>query len=129
MLGFLISEALRDLRRAGRVAVSAILLITLSLAALGGFWLLSYNVGQAAAHWRDRVRIIVYLKRELAAPDTQALLDRVHALPGVGAVRYVSKTEALGTLKQVLGKDASVAEQLPANPLPACTSMASVWPW
>ena len=34
MFGFLLSEALRDLRRAGRVAVSAILLVTLSLAAL-----------------------------------------------------------------------------------------------
>ena len=119
MLGFLIGEAVRDLRRAGRVAISAILLITLSLAALGGFWLLSSNIGQAAAHWRDRVRIIVYLKREPAAADAKALVERVHEQPGVGAVRYVSKAEALGTLKQVLGKDASVAEQLPANPLPA----------
>ena len=34
MLGFLVGEALRDLRRAGRVAVSAVVLITLSLAAL-----------------------------------------------------------------------------------------------
>ena len=119
MLGFLIGEALRDLRRAGRVAVAAILLITLSLAALGGFWLVSTNVGQAAAHWRDRVRIIVYLKREPPADEAHALVERVQAMPGVGAVRYVSKSEALGTLKQVLGKDASVAEQLPANPLPA----------
>ena len=119
MLGFLFGEALRDLRRAGRVAVAAILLITLSLAALGGFWLVSSNVGQAAAHWRDRVRIIVYLKREPSADDAHALVERVLAMPGVGAVRYVSKAEALGTLKQVLGKDASVAEQLPANPLPA----------
>jgi cell division transport system permease protein len=119
VLGFLIGEALRDLRRAGRVAVAAILLITLSLAALGGFWLVSTNVGQAAARWRDRVRIIVYLKREPPPAEVQALVDRVHAMPGVGAVRYVSKSEALGTLKQVLGKDASVAEQLPANPLPA----------
>ncbi|OLD46122.1 MAG: hypothetical protein AUI48_09795 [Chloroflexi bacterium 13_1_40CM_2_68_14] len=119
MLGFLIGEALRDLRRAGHVAVSAILLITLSLAALGGFWLLSSNIGQAAAHWRDRVRIIVYLKREPAAADAKALVERVQMQPGVGAVRYVSKAEALGTLRQVLGKDASVAEQLPANPLPA----------
>ena len=119
MLGFLIGEALRDLRRAGRVAVAAVLLITLSLAALGGFWLVSTNVGQATAHWRDRVRIIVYLKREPSADDAHALVERVLAMPGVGAVRYVSKSEALGTLKQVLGKDASVAEQLPANPLPA----------
>lgn len=119
MLGFLVGEALRDLRRAGRVAVSAILLITLSLAALGGFWLLSTNVGQAVAQWRERVRILVFLKREPSTADSIALVDRVRALPGVGAVRYVSKADALGTLKQVLGKDASVAEQLPANPLPA----------
>src|SRR5204863_439557 len=104
-------------RRAGRVAVAAVLLITLSLAALGGFWLVSTNVGQATAHWRDRVRIIVYLKREPPAADVHALMERVQAMPDVGAVRYVSKAEALGTLKQVLGKDASVAEQLPANPV------------
>jgi len=94
-------------------------LITLSLAALGGFWLVSTNVGQAAAHWRDRVRIIVYLKREPSNADAQALVERVQVMPGVATARYVSKTEALGTLKQVLGKDASVAEQLPTNPLPA----------
>lgn len=119
MLGFLIGEAVRDLRRAGRVAVAAILLITLSLAALGGFWLVSTNVGQAVAHWRDRVRVIVYLKREPAPTDVQPLVERVQAMPGVATVRFVSKSEALGTLKQVLGKDASVAEQLPTNPLPS----------
>src|SRR5688572_12629361 len=119
MLGFLIGEAQRDLRRAGRVAVSAILLITLSLAALGGFWLLSSNIGQATDHWRNRVRIIVFLKRDAAAPESTALVERVAGIPGVSAVRYVSKAEALGTLKQVLGKDASVADQLPVNPLPA----------
>lgn len=119
MLGFLFGEALRDLRRAGRIAIAAILLTTLSLAALGGFWLVSTNVGQAAARWRDRVRIIVYLKREVPSAELSALLERVQAMAGVASVRYVSKTEALGTLKQVLGKDASVAEQLPSNPLPA----------
>ena len=117
MIAFLIGEALRDLRRAGRVAISAILLITLSLAALGGFWLLSSNIGQATDHWRNRVRIIVFLKRDPG--DAQALVDRVTAMSGVASVRYVGKAEALGTLKQVLGKDASVAEQLPVNPLPA----------
>ena len=119
MLGFLIGEALRDLRRGGRVAVSAILLITLSLAALGGFWLLSSNIGQATDHWRNRVRIIVFLKRDAGASEANALVERVTAMPGVATVRYVGKAEALGTLKEVLGKDASVADQLPANPLPA----------
>ena len=119
MLGFLIGEAVRDLRRAGRVAVSAIVLITLSLAALGGFWLLSLNLERAMAQWRERVRIIVYLKREPASREAQALVARVQAVPGVAGVLYISKADALASLKQLLGKDASVVAQLPVNPLPA----------
>jgi len=119
VFGFLLGEALRDLRRAGRVAVSAILLISLSLAALGAFWLLSSNLGQAVDQFRERVRIIVYLKRELPTNESNALVERVRRMPGVAAVRYVGKIEALGTLKQVLGKDAAVADSLPQNPLPA----------
>jgi cell division transport system permease protein len=119
VLGFLVGEALRDLRRAGRVAISAILLITLSLAALGGFWLVSSNIGQATDQWRNRVRIIVFLKRDADAAEAPALVERVSAMTGVASVRYVGKAEALGALKKVLGKDASVADQLPVNPLPA----------
>jgi cell division transport system permease protein len=119
VFGFLLGEALRDLRRAGRVAVSAILLISLSLAALGAFWLLSSNLGQAVAQFRERVKIVVYLRREPSATDAAALVERVRKITGVGAVRYVGKAEALGTLKQVLGKDAAVADSLPQNPLPA----------
>ena len=119
MLGFLIGEAFRDLRRAGRVAVSAIVLITLSLAALGGFWLVSSNLERAVANWRERVRIIVYLKREPPAGEVAALVERVQGVPGVAGVLYLSKADALASLKAVLGKDASVVAQLPSNPLPA----------
>ena len=118
MFGFLLGEALRDLRRAGRVAVSAILLITLSLAALGAFWLLSSNMSEAVAQFREKVKLIVYLKREPSAVDANALVERVRGMPGVAAVRFVGKAEALGTLKQMLGKDAAIAETL-QNPLPA----------
>jgi len=119
VFGFLLGEALRDLRRAGRVAISAILLITLSLAALGAFWLLSSNMSEAVTQFRERVKLVVYLKREPGDAEASALVDRVRTMPGVGAVRYVGKAEALGTLRQVLGKDAAVADTLPQNPLPA----------
>lgn len=119
MLGFMLSEAVRDLRRAGRVAVSAVILITFSLVALGGFWVLSGNLGQAVAEWRDRVRVIVYLRREPAPAEVPALLDRVRALGSIVSAVYVGKGEALDSLRHVLGKDASVLDHLPSNPLPA----------
>jgi cell division transport system permease protein len=119
VLGFVASEALRDLRRAGRVAVAAVVLTALALGAAGAFWLLSSNLGRAVADWRDRVRLIAYLKREPPPGEVDALLGRVRALSHVAGARYVSKAEALTALKRVLGKDAAVAESLPSNPLPA----------
>ncbi len=119
MLAFVLAEALRDLRRAGRVGVSAVLLIALSLAALGGFWLLSLNLGRAVAHWRERVRVVVYLKEEPPASKLDDLLRQIESAGGVQRVRYVSKDEALRSLRQALGTQADVTEQLPRNPLPA----------
>jgi len=118
VLPFLIGEAFRNLKRGGRVAVSAILLITLSLAALGAFWVLSLNIGRAVAQWRDRLRVVVYLREEPPADAVDGLLRKFEAVGGIQRLRYVSKAEALRTLKRQLGGQASEVEQLPTNPLP-----------
>ena len=99
--------------------MSAVLLIALSLAALGGFWLFSLNLGRAIGQWRDRVRVVVYLKEEPAAAKIEDLLRAIESVGGVQRSRYVSKGEALQSLKRSLGAEAGVAEQLPRNPLPA----------
>jgi cell division transport system permease protein len=117
VVGFLVGEAIRDLRGAGRVAASAVVLIALSVVAAGAFWILSANLGRAIGEWRERVRLIVYLRQEPAAPD--ALVARAREIPGVAEARYVSKAEALSGLRQALGKEAAVADRLPSNPLPA----------
>jgi len=119
VISFIFNEAMRDLNRAGRVGVSAILLIALSLTALGGFWLLSLNLGRAIDQWRDRVRVIVYLKDEPPAGQLDDLMQRIEAVGGIQRLRYVSKAEALRVLKRSLGSEAEVADQLPRNPLPA----------
>jgi cell division transport system permease protein len=112
-------EALRDIRQAGRVGVSAVLLIMLSLAALGGFWLLSENLGRAIGQWRERVRLVVYLAEEPAPRHLNDFLGKIESVEGVQRVRFVSKAEALRSLRQVLGTQAGVTDQLPRNPLPA----------
>ncbi|MBI4562071.1 MAG: hypothetical protein HY724_08490 [Candidatus Rokubacteria bacterium] len=119
MLWFLLGEAFRDLRRTGRVGVSAVFLIGLSLTALGCFWVLSLNLGRAVAQWRDRLRVVAYLREEPAPGGVAGLLRRIEALGGVQRVRYVDKQEALATLKRELGPQADVVGYLPANPLPA----------
>jgi cell division transport system permease protein len=119
VLSFLVGEALRDLRGAGRVGVSAVLLIALSLSALGGFWVFSLNLGRAVDQWRERVRVVGYLKDEPASSKLDELTRQIEAMPGVLRVRYISKADALKALKHSLGGQADVADQLPRNPLPA----------
>ena len=119
----MLSETLRDVRRTGRVGVSAVVMIGFSLVALGGFWLLSSNLGRAVSEWRDRVRIVVYLKREPAPAEMEALLERVREIGGIASVVYVGKADALQSLRGTLGKDAAVLEQLPSNPLPASIAL------
>ena len=119
MFSFLVGEAVRDLRRAGRVGLSAVLLITLSLAALGGFWLVSLNLERAVTQWRERLRVVAYLRAEPRPEAVAELVRTVQAVPGVQRVRYVSRSEALESLKRTLGGQSSVVDQLPRNPLPA----------
>jgi cell division transport system permease protein len=119
VLAFLIGEAMRDLRRMGRVGLTAVLLIAISLAALGCFWLLSINLGRAVHLWRDQVRLVAYLRAEPGSDAVDELVGKVEGLDGVQRVRYVSKAEALTSLRRSLGAQADVVDQLSRNPLPA----------
>jgi cell division transport system permease protein len=65
------------------------------------------------------VRVIAYLRAEPAPSEVATLLARVQAVPGVAAATYVSRAEALASLKRVLGREATVVDQLGANPLSA----------
>jgi cell division transport system permease protein len=118
-LAFVLSEAGRDLRRAGWVGASAVLLITLSLGALGLFWLLSLNLGRAVVQWREQLRVVVYLKEEPAPEAVGRLLRKLESVGGIQRLHYISKDEALLTLRRRLGDQPNLLEQLPANPLPA----------
>lgn len=80
--------------------------------------MLSLNLGRAVAQWRERVRVVAYLKEEPSPEGAAMLLRRIEAVGGIQRLRYVDKREALATLKQQLGSQASVVDQLPSNPLP-----------
>lgn len=80
--------------------------------------MLSLNLGRAHAQWRERLRVVAYLKEEPPPEGVATLLKRIEALGGIQRLRYVGKQEALATLKRELGSHADVVDQLPTNPLP-----------
>src|SRR3989304_3608278 len=94
MFSFLVGEAVRDLRRAGRGGLSAVLLIPLSLAALGAFWLVSINLERAVTQWRERLRVVAYLRDEPRPEAVAELVRQAQAGGGSQRVRSASRGAA-----------------------------------
>ena len=98
---------------------TSILAITAMMLILGLFFVAFVNVNLFAATIEKDYNVIqVYLSEENTQDDTQAVLAAIEDVDGVDHIDYVSKDEALATLKVRWGENGYLLESLPENPLP-----------
>jgi cell division transport system permease protein len=93
-----------------------VIAITLVLPAL--FWVMTDNVSQLTAHWKQGGHISLYLKSSLPSEEELALLVRVRATAGVAMATLKSSSEGLKELQKQEGMQ-DIMRYLPDNPLPA----------
>jgi cell division transport system permease protein len=114
---FFFQEALRALRRNGAPTLAAIVTTVVTVVLLG----MLIPVFQATQAKSDEVRDQLNVQYELYADATKAEIAatkrQLEEIPHVASVAFVSKAEALATLKSEL-KDKSLVENLHSNPLP-----------
>lgn len=79
--------------------------ITLVLYMLGllGFMLL--NARELERHFKENVKVDIYLKRDLKEVDVMKFRKQLEAEPFTGETRYVTAEEAAEQLKQDMGED------------------------
>jgi cell division transport system permease protein len=115
---FFFSEAFRALRRNGAPTLAAVITTVVTVVLLG----VLIPVFQTAQAKSDEVRSELSVNFALYDGATNAEIadakEKVEAVPGVASVTFISKQEALKTLKSEL-KDKSIVEELHTNPLPA----------
>jgi FtsX extracellular domain len=116
----LLPTAVRDLRSAGAAGASAVLLTALAVFVLGATLLGLEAFDRLRAAWQADLRIVLLLRSDAAPAEGRAgILPAIRVLPGVGAVRFVSATDALAELRRYLGTAAAGLDRLPVNPAPA----------
>ena len=108
------------LRRLARNPVAALLNVTVIGVALalplGGYMLLQ-NLGSVAHRLTGTPQVSLFLVRDAGKANFAALEARLKQMPGVRALRFVSREQALEDLKR--SEDLSdVVTALQANPLP-----------
>jgi cell division transport system permease protein len=115
---FFFSEAFRALRRNGAPTLAAVITTVVTVVLLG----VLIPIFQTAQAKSDEVRSELSVNFALYDGATNAEIadakEKVEAVPGVASVAFISKQEALKTLKSEL-KDKSIVEELHTNPLPA----------
>jgi cell division transport system permease protein len=115
---FFFSEAFRALRRNGAPTLAAVITTVVTVVLLG----VLIPVFQTAQAKSDEVRGELNVQFALYGDSTNAEIagakQKLEGLPGVASVTFVSKQDALRTLKSEL-QDKSIVEELHSNPLPA----------
>jgi cell division transport system permease protein len=117
-LVFFLQEALRALRRNGAPTLAAVVTTVVTVILLG----VLIPIFQTTQAKSEQIRSELNIQFELYDDATPAEIDstrgKLEAVPHVAAVAFISKAQALKTLRSEL-KDKSIVEQLNSNPLPA----------
>jgi cell division transport system permease protein len=117
-LVFFLQEALRALRRNGAPTLAAVVTTVVTVILLGVLIPIFQTTQAKSEQIRSELNIQVGLFDDATPAETAALKADLIGIPHVESVTYISKAEALKTLRSEL-KDKSIVEQLNSNPLPA----------
>ena len=115
---FFLQEALRALRRNGAPTLAAVVTTVVTVILLGVLIPIFQTTQAKSEQIRSELNLQVGLFDDATPAETAALKTDLIAIPHVVAATYISKAEALKTLRGEL-KDKSIVEQLNSNPLPA----------
>lgn len=115
---FFVQEALRALRRNGAPTLAAIVTTVVTVILLGVLIPIFQTTQAKSEQVRSELNIQVGLYDDATKAEKDNLGGELEAIPHVSQVTYISKDEALATLRSEL-KDKTIVEQLHSNPLPA----------
>jgi cell division transport system permease protein len=114
---FFFQEALRALKRNGAPSLAAVVTTVVTVVLLGMLIPIFQTAQGKSEEVRDQLNVQYALYDDATKAEIAATRQRLEAVPHVAEVAFISKAEALKTLKGEL-KDKTIVEELHSNPLP-----------
>jgi cell division transport system permease protein len=115
---FFLQEAIRALRRNAAPSLAAVVTTVVTVILLGVLIPIFQTTQAKSNEIRSELNIQFGLYDDATQGEIASLQTELEGIPHVAAVTFISKAEALATLRGEL-KDKSIVEQLNTNPLPA----------
>lgn len=118
MIGLYYRKAIEDIRTNRFLAVVTTLTIALSVLMASTIALLIVNTQDLMAQWKDGIRIMVYLAPDLDPDRQKGVGEKIRRMPGVQRASFISKAEAMTTLRSQMARQGALLDNLRSNPLP-----------
>ena len=117
--GYNLKQAFVQMGRNNGMYFTTILAITAMMLILGLFFVAFVNVNLFTKSIEKDYNVVqVYVKENTKAEEVKALTESLENMEGVEKVEFVSKADALVSLKDTWGDNAYLLDNLPQNPLP-----------
>lgn len=112
---FVVGEAFASMARSAWMSWLVVATTTVSLSILGGFWMLSQDLGSVAAAFGAKVPIVAFVKD---SANADSLKGAIASLPGVKAVVVIPKEKAWRDMQSDMRTKMTFDNLLVDNPLP-----------
>jgi len=114
---FFFQEALRALKRNGAPSLAAIVTTVVTVVLLGMLIPIFQTAQGKSEEVRDQLNVQYALYDDATKAEIAGLKKELEGIPHVAEATFISKSEALATLKSEL-EDKTIVEELHTNPLP-----------
>lgn len=119
VLEYSLQTAFKSLWHEKWINILTILSISISLLILTAFAVITLNVESALRHWSKSFGLVVYLDDGLNKKAEDILKAFFEKDSDIVEVKYISKDHAVEELRQILGANAQIIDELKDNPLPS----------
>ena len=119
VLLYSIQSALKNLWAEKWINILTTLSVGVGLLILSTFLTVTLNMDSVLKRWARSFGIVVYLDDNISAEATGMVRELFKQDPDILEVTYISEDEAIKELGAILGKDASILDDLKDNPLPS----------
>lgn len=111
--------ALKNLWHARWINFLTVISISVGLLLLSAYLLITINVDSVISRWSRGFGMVVYLQGDIGSEEEENIKTLLLQDKEILEVKYISNEQALDTLREVLGSQASLIEEIDENPLPS----------
>lgn len=118
-IGYFFSQAFKGLWRNGVMSIASVVVLICCLVVMGVFAVLVANINENLQTLELANEVVVFLEYDATEEDAARVEGKIKALSdmGVGEVKFVSKDEALASMREEYSEYAELFESIEDNPL------------